>query len=404
MHGWSAREVAGSPMIIGIDYTAGIWQGAGIGRYTRELVRAAVAQSAPEPQSKPLRYVLFYAAGGLPADSPYVRDLGDLCARYPAVRAVPLPLSPRLLTILWQRARLPLHVERFTGPLDLLHAPDFVLPPTRAPGLLTVHDLTFLVHPECFEPRLHRYLARVVPRSLRRARHVLADSHATQRDLTRLLGVPAERISVVYPGVDPRFCPLPANTSEPVRARLELPPAFLLFVGTLEPRKNLVRLLEALHRLPDAPPLVLAGRRGWLYQPVFETIERLNLQTRVHWLDFVADTDLPALYNLAEAFLYPSLYEGFGLPVAEALACGTPVVTSALGSLPEVAGDAAILADPLDSAAIAAGIQHALTHGAELRAAGPAQVRQFRWDTAAQNVLASYRMVGSEQNERHGTR
>jgi glycosyltransferase involved in cell wall biosynthesis len=382
-------------MIIGIDYTAGAWQGAGIGRYTRELVRAAVAQSTPNDHGDPLRYVLFYAAGGLPPDAPYVRELHDLCAQHPTLRAVPLPLTPRLLTILWQRVRLPLPVERFTGPLDLLHAPDFVLPPTRARSLLTVHDLTFLVHPECFEPRLQRYLARVVPRSLHRAHHVLADSHATQRDLTRLLGVPAERISVIYPGVDARFCRLPASTSEPVRRRLRLPDAFLLFVGTLEPRKNLVRLLEALHRLPDAPPLVLAGRRGWLYDDAFAAVERLDLQERVHWLDFVADADLPALYNLAEAFVYPSLYEGFGLPVAEALACGTPVVTSRLASLPEVAGDAAVLVDPLESTSIAAGIRQALEASRRLREAGPAQVSRFRWEAAAQGLLACYRMVGN---------
>jgi glycosyltransferase involved in cell wall biosynthesis len=258
-----------------------------------------------------------------------------------------------------------------------------------------VHDLTFLVHPECFEPRLHRYLARVVPRSLRRAHHILADSHATQRDLTRLLGVPAERISVIYPGVDEQFCPLPASASAPVRRRLGLPDTFLLFVGTLEPRKNLVRLLEALHRLPNAPPLVLAGRRGWLYDEVFAAVERLHLHERVCWLDFVEDTDLPALYNLAEAFIYPSLYEGFGLPVAEALACGTPVVTSRLASLPEVAGDAAILVDPFDSAAIAAGIQQALDAGEHFRAAGPAQVSRFRWEAAAQSLLGRYRMVGN---------
>jgi glycosyltransferase involved in cell wall biosynthesis len=180
-----------------------------------------------------------------------------------------------------------------------------------------------------------------------------------------------------------------------VRRRLRLPDAFLLFVGTLEPRKNLVRLLEALHRLPDAPPLVLAGRRGWLYDDAFAAVERLDLQERVHWLDFVADADLPALYNLAEAFVYPSLYEGFGLPVAEALACGTPVVTSRLASLPEVASDAAVLVDPLESTSIAAGIRQALEASRRLREAGPAQVSRFRWEAAAQGLLACYRMVGN---------
>lgn len=378
-------------MRIGIDYTAAAWQGAGIGRYTRELVRATVART-PDYQ-----YVLFYAAGGLPPHSPYVEDMHALCAAFPQVQAVPIGLSPRLLTIVWQRLRLPLAVERFTGPLDIVHAPDFVLPPTQARTLLTVHDLTFLLHPDWFEPPLRRYLARVVPRSLRRADMVLVDSQATRADLLRLLNTGRARVEVVYPGVDPRFCPLPTDQIEAVRLRLHLPPVFLLFVGTLEPRKNLVRLLEALPLVPEAPPLVIAGRKGWLYQEIFATVDRLNLQPRVHFLDFVGDTDLPALYNLARAFIYPSLYEGFGLPVLEALACGTPVVTSATASLPEVAGQAAVLIDPLDTTTIAQGIRRALAEHERLRLAGPAQARQFRWEQSAEALLACYRAVNSLQ-------
>ncbi len=374
-------------MRVGIDYTAAVWQGAGIGRYTRELVRAAVAMRGG------FEYVLFYAAGGIPADSPYVRDLEQLTATYAHVRAVPIPLTPRQLTILWQRARLPLLVEYFTGALDLLHAPDFVLPPTRARTLLTVHDLTFLIYPEAAEPRLQRYLARVLPRSLRRADLVLVDSRATRADVMRLHGVPAERIAVVYPGVGTQFCRLPPAAVQAVRERLGLPAAFLLFVGTLEPRKNVPRLLEALALLPDAPPLVIAGRKGWLYDDIFVAVERLHLQQRVQFLDFVADADLPALYNMAQVFVYPSLYEGFGLPVAEALACGTPVVTTAAGSLPEVTGDAAIIADPHRPASIAAAIQQALHDTPRLRAAGIRQARRFPWEQSARALLACYLAV-----------
>ncbi len=384
-------------MVIGIDYTAAAWQGAGIGRYTRELVRATVARS------QSLRYVLFYAARGLPANSPYLADLRQLCMRFPQVRAVPIPLSPRLLTILWQRLRLPLYVEYFTGRIDLLHAPDFVIPPTHARTLLTVHDLTFLLRPECFELALQRYLSQAVPRNLRRADLVLADSQATASDLTRLLGVDAARIAVVYPGVAPQFCPLPTEQCEAVRQRLGLPAAFLFFIGTLEPRKNLPRLLEAFAMLggigganvaPDLH-LVIGGRKGWLYHDVFATIERLRLQSRVRLLDFVADADLPALYNLAQVFVYPSLYEGFGFPVLEALACGTPTVTSSISSLPEVAGTAAIQIDPLDSAAIAMGIRQAFADAERLRLAGPAQARRFTWEQAAQMLHNCYEQVYS---------
>jgi glycosyltransferase involved in cell wall biosynthesis len=381
-------------MIVGIDYTAAVWQGAGIGRYTRELVRAAVAHGGD------WHYVLFYAARGLPPDSPYVAALRELCRTAPHVRAVPIPLSPRLLTILWQRMRLPLLADYFTGPLDVLHAPDFALPPTRARTLLTVHDLTFLVYPQGFKPATRRYLQRMVPRSLRRADLVLADSEATRADVQRLLGCPAERVTVIYPGVDARFCPLPASASEPVRARLGLPAEFLLFVSTLEPRKNLVRLLEAFHHYLDRHPasttrLVIAGRKGWLYEQIFAAVEHWQLTARVQFLDFVADADLPALYNLASVFVYPSLYEGFGLPVAEALACGTPVVTTHAASLPEVAGDAAVLVDAHDSQSIAQGIAQAQAQAERLRAAGPVHAQRFRWEQAAEELLRCYQSVGS---------
>jgi glycosyltransferase involved in cell wall biosynthesis len=388
----------GERMIVGIDYTAAAWQGAGIGRYTRELIHTAAALE------EDIAYVLFYAAVGLP---PYLSAMEQLCAAHANVRAVPIPLSPRVLTILWQRLRLPLRIEWFVGPLDVVHAPDFALPPTAARTLLTIHDLTFLVHPECFEPASQRYLHQVVRRSLKRADMVLADSEATRNDLARLLHVPHSQSTVVYPGVSPRFRPLPRETVEPERQRLGLPERFLLFVGTLEPRKNMVRLLEALSILYrqqegqekgqeehiECPPLVVVGRKGWLYEEIFAAIERLSLTEHVHFLDFVDDETLPTLYNLAEVFVYPSLYEGFGLPVAEALACGTAVVTSHVASLPEVAGKAAVMVDPTDVHAIAEGIRHALANADTLWAGGPPQVAPFTWEAAARALITCYRAV-----------
>jgi len=192
-------------MIVGIDYTAAAWQGAGIGRYTRELVAAAVGLGGA------YQYRLFYAAGGLPADSPYIAALTELCRAHTNVRAVPIPFRPQTLTRLWQRLRLPLAVEAFTGRLDIVHAPDFVLPPTRARTLLTVHDLSFLVGPQWSEPTLQRYLARAVPRALSRADLVLADSYTTRDDLVQLLHADPTSIRVIHLGADPRFRPLPAD-------------------------------------------------------------------------------------------------------------------------------------------------------------------------------------------------
>jgi glycosyltransferase involved in cell wall biosynthesis len=398
-------------MHIGIDYTAAAWQGAGIGRYTRELVRALVEQGGGS------RFTLFYAAGGLSPDSPYVADLRRMCDAHALVRAVAIPFTPRRLTQLWHRMRLPVPIELFTGPLDVLHIPDFVPPPARAPTIVTIHDLSYMIHPECAEPRLARYLNTAVPRGLRRASAVLATSEATRRDITRLLEIDSARVQVVYHGVGPRFRPLPPEQTEPVRRKLGLPERFILFVSTLEPRKNLVRLIEAFASLgtrdlrleasktsaclkPQASSLslVLAGRRGWLYDDIFATIARLGLGDRVRVLDFVDDNDLPALYNLAWVFSYPSIYEGFGLPALEAMACGTPVVTADNSSLPEVVGDAAVLVAADDVTSIAAGIARAATDATlrdRLRAAGPERARRFTWERAAHQVLECYRHVGA---------
>jgi glycosyltransferase involved in cell wall biosynthesis len=385
-------------MHVGIDYTAAAWQVAGIGRYARELARAIVAQGHTH------RYTLFFAAGGIERDSPYLAELRRLCAAYPYVRAAPIPLSPRRLTQLWQRLRVPLPVELFTGPLDVLHVPDFVLPPTRARALVTIHDLSFMVHPECAEPSMVRYLNSAVPRSLQRADIILADSEATRQDLARLLAVESARVTVVYGGVDPRFQPLAAEAIEPVRRKLGLPERFLLFVSRIEPRKNLVRLIEAFAQLlrtsdPNLQSaicglhLVLAGRRGWMYDDVFATIARLGLGERVRYLDFVDDNDLPALYNLAWAAVYPSIYEGFGLPALEALACGTPLVTADNSSLPEVAGDAAVLVSAEDVGSIASGLARVVSDEAlraRNRARGLERARGFTWEQAARQVLACY--------------
>jgi glycosyltransferase involved in cell wall biosynthesis len=389
-------------MRIAIDYTPAVWQGAGIGRYTRELIHAVVAQGAAH------EFCLFYAALGARNSQPSnLRDMRGLLERHAHVRSVGIPLPPRRLAQLWHRARAPLPIELVTGPVDLIHAPDFVPPPSFAPAIVTVHDLSYMVHPECALPSVARYLSAAVPRGLRRAAAIMADSAATKRDLERLLAIDPGRISVVYPGVGAQFRPLPAAELAPVRVRLGLPERFLLFVSTIEPRKNLPRLLEAYAQLDQAiaPPLVIGGRRGWMYEAVFAAIERLGLRDRVYMLDFVADNDLPALYNLAWAFVYPSIYEGFGIPPLEALACGTPVLTADNSSLPEVVGDAAVVVAADDTHAIAAGLQRIIqddTLRARLRAAGPARAQRFRWERAAQQVLGLYDQHGRSRNRMVG--
>ena len=381
-------------MRVAIDYSAAVWQGAGIGRYSRALVGALLRLDREN------RYTLLYPRGLPGRPAPFLGHLADLRRLHPGLRLRPLPLNDRWTAILWQRLRLPLPVELFCGPLDLFYSPDFVLPPQLGGRrVLTVHDLAFMVHPECAVPSLEWYLHGAVSRALARSDLVLADSECTRQDLIRLKEADPERVEVLYPGVEDHFRPLQDRALlEAVRARYDLPPHFLFTAGTIEPRKNLPRLFEAMACLPAAlrVPLVVAGKPGWLYESTYAAVEQWGLVGEVHFLGFVPDEDLPALYNLALAEVYPSLYEGFGLPPLEAMACGTPVLTSAVASLPEVVGEAAVLVDPLDVGSIAAGLRRLLEDEdlrQRLREAGLERARPFTWERSARQLLGIMRRL-----------
>lgn len=374
-------------MRIAIDYTAAVRQGAGIGRYTRGLVRALAEIDQQND------YVLFSAGrdrqGGWPAN----------------FRVRPLPLTDRHLSILWQRLRLPLPIELVTGRVDILHSPDFVLPPTLARHkVLTVHDLSFMRYPECSSPPLLEYLLGSVPRSVAHADLILADSQSTRRDLLELLNVPPERVVVLYAGVEPRYAPQEPAAVQAVARRYGLARPFILGLGTLQPRKNYARLIRAYHLLRqrhDVPhQLVIGGGRGWLYEDIDATIAELGLEEKVRLVGFVDDADLPALYAAADLFAFPSLYEGFGIPVLEAMGCGTPVVTADNSSLPEVAGDAAMLVDALDVEALADALWRLIDDGALrqiLVQRGQQQVQRFTWRAAAEQLLGAYSALGGAE-------
>ena len=373
---------------ITIDYTPAAHQSAGIGRLTREIARALLAIPSPH------RYTLFCmgraAAPALPKD----------------VRFVSTPLTDRWLHRIWFRARLPLPAECLVGgPADLYHATDFLLPPLRARRtVLTVHDLTFERDPGSAAPTLLRFLRRVVPASARRASHVVADSHATARDLTELYGIAPERITVVHSGVDGRFRPYvdlreAREESAAVRAKYGLGAApFVLTVGTLQRRKNHLGLVRAFARsaAQHDVDLVISGGKGWLYDEVLAEVRARGLERRVHFTGFTAEDDLPALYRAARVFAFPSFYEGFGLPLLEAMASGIPVVSSNASSLPEVAGDAALLVNPRDDDALAAALARALddeSWRAAAITAGIARAREFTWERAGRQLLAVYENV-----------
>jgi glycosyltransferase involved in cell wall biosynthesis len=376
---------------VGFDATSAVRQGGGIGRYTRELLRALAAADTLS------NYRLFFASRSHP------HPLPPLPSNF---HVTPLPLDDIWLVRVWHRARLPLPVNWLTGPIDLFHSPDFTLPPVHrgTRTLLTVHDLSFIRDPESATPVLRHYLNAVVPRSVARADRVLADSQATRADLVELYRTPAEKISVLYSGVHESFQPVtdPATLAA-VRARYGLGDApFVLAVGTLQPRKNYVRLIQAFAAISNLQPrtsnphLVIAGDKGWQYDAIFAEVEKLGLRDRVLFPGFVADVDLPALYSAARVLAYPSIYEGFGLPMLEAMACGTPVVASTASCMPEVAGDAALLVPPIDVDGLAAALDRALTDEAlraDLIAKGRARARQFSWAKSAQQLLGIYHAV-----------
>lgn len=304
-----------------------------------------------------------------------------------------------LRRILWEQAALPLLARQ--ARLDLLHGAVNVNPAlSPCPTVVTVHDLSFMRYPQAFPPMQRAYLHSQVRRSVRAARRVIAVSQATRQDVIDLFGAPPDRIDVVYNGVDASFCPAPAGEVEAFRRRAGLPDRFILHLGTLEPRKNLVRLVQAFAQVRGqdagrpAVKLVLAGGKGWDYDAIFAEVARQGLEQEVLFPGYVPDEELAWWYRAAALFVYPSLLEGFGLPVLEAMACGAPVVTSNLSSLPEVAGDAALLVDPTSVDALAAALLRLLA-GAdlarELRSRGLAQAARFPWSRTAHETAAVYR-------------
>jgi glycosyltransferase involved in cell wall biosynthesis len=241
--------------------------------------------------------------------------------------------------------------------------------------------------------------------SARRARRVIAISESTKRDVVKLLGVPPDRVYVVYCGVDDTFRPLPAADVAQFRRERALPDRFILFLGTLEPRKNVKTLVQAYGRWrvaeSDVPKLVVAGGKGWFYDQIFAEVERLGLTGEVIFPGYVMQQELPLWYNASDIFVYPSRYEGFGLPVLEAMTCGTPVVTTNVASLPEVAGDAALLVSPDDEAQLLDAMRRASSDGSlrqEMVTKGLARAADFTWARTARQTLDAYdRALGKER-------
>lgn len=296
--------------------------------------------------------------------------------------------------ILWEQLMQPSQL----APYDLYHAMAFVAPLIcPLPTVVTVYDLTFMRYPQRLTPARRLYLRTFTEITCRRAKRITAISHSTKNDLVELLNIPAEKIDVTPLGYDrARFMMLPEGEIAAFRQKMDLPQRFWLYVGTLEPRKNLVTLVQAYANLPKSErlPLILGGGKGWMTDDLFAAIAELGLKDEVHLPGFIPDDVLPLWYNAAEAFLFPSVFEGFGLPVLEAMACGTPVITSDVSSLPEVAFGAGLCLPPHDVSTWTDALHRVYYDVAwrdEARANGLQKARQFSWEKAASLTLESYK-------------
>ena len=316
------------------------------------------------------------------------------------MRVLPVPRLWTHVGLSWEMLR---------RPPDLLFVPSHVVPLVHPRCcVVTVHDLGYHHYPETHTAWQNLYLRWSTRHNARSARRILADSEATRRDLVAFYGTPPAKISVVYPGRDESLAPVrdPALLAA-ARARYDLAGDYLLYVGTLQPRKNLVRLIQAYAACRallagsgvPVPHLVLAGQKGWLYDDIVGEVDRLGLQRQVRLTGYVPDEDLAPLLSGALAFVFPSLYEGFGLPVLEAMACETPVICSNAASLPEVAGEAALLVDPLDTEALAQAMARVVTDEdlrRALAARGLSQVQRFSWRRCAAETLAVLEEAAAE--------
>ncbi len=288
--------------------------------------------------------------------------------------------------------------------LDLCHFTNSVGPISApCPTILTIHDMTLWLHPSYHPWQRLVAMRPIIPIAARKAEAIITVSHSAKKDIVRILGVPAEKVHVIYEAPGAEFRPLNNGPElEVARRKYGLPEHFILHVGTLEPRKNLVRLLEAFEQLRRTRAighdLVFAGKRGWKDDAIFATVQRLNLAGAVHFLDFVPGRLLPAIYNLADTLVFPSMYEGFGLPLVEAMACGTPVVASPFGALKEVAGEAAVFINPTDVTSIVDGLRRVLADRqlhTSLRIQGLERARQFGWEKTAQKTSQLYWQVAT---------
>jgi glycosyltransferase involved in cell wall biosynthesis len=311
-------------------------------------------------------------------------------------RLTRLPTYRPAMRIGWEQTLLPVELRRRR--VDLLHSLAFVSPFLwRGPTVVTVYDLSFLRFPEVFNRANRVYLSTMTPPSLRRADRVITISEFVRQEVIRLCGVDPDRVTAIPLAADARFRPAEPEAVARFRRERELPARFILYMGTLQPRKNIETLVRAYAQLRQdghlEQALVLAGGRGWQYESIFALVRQLGLESQVHFPGFVPDEEQALWYTAADIFAFPSLYEGFGLPPLEAMACGTPVVASTSSSLPEVVGDAGVLVEPTDVGGLATTLRHLLDdegRRVRMRKAGLVRAASFSWRRMAEETVQVY--------------
>lgn len=372
-----------------LDVGPAVHQSAGLAKYANRLATTLLANHSQE-----LDITLFYNAHSQ-------HQLPDSLRAAPHTTLAMGQYPWRLTVLASQLLRLnysPL-TTRHSPPATLYHATEHLLPRLPYPTVLTVHDLIFERYPQHHTLTNRLFLKVGMPLFVKAATAIIAVSQQTKRDLIELYQTPASKIHVIYEGIDETF--RPASQDEVVRVKTHYSPdrPYLLMVGTLEPRKNHAAAIRALARLKQQGfphRLLVVGGQGWLFEPIRQVVERLGLNNDVIFTGYIPLADLPPLYSAADCVLLPSLYEGFGFPVLEAMACGAPVVCSNASSLPEVAGNAALLVDPEDDAALAAKIQRILSEpglAEQMRGQGLQQAAKFTWERCAAETLEVYRLM-----------
>lgn len=376
-------------MPIYVDVSSAVHAKAGIGRYAASLARALVAR-APDDLA------LFFNRD---ARTRPPAGLEQLPAK--TVRAGYKPWRMAA----WMGHLAGLGFNRLVPDARLFHATEHLLPPlVDVPTVLTVHDMIFRIFPEHQKRLNYWYLNATMPLYCRRASAIITVSETSKQDILSHYGLDSSKITVVYEAASPEFVPAGRMALDGARRKYGLPDRYLIHVGTIEPRKNLTRLVEALALLHSHGlriPLVVVGGKGWLYDDFFKRLEGLPVRDAVLFPGYVPSADLPLLYSAASVAVVPSIYEGFGLPVLEAMACGTPVIASSASSLPEIGGDAARYVEPSSVPAIAEAISSVWVNAdlqADMRARGLARAALFSWDKAAIETLAVYnRLLGPGQ-------